>query len=112
LKVEGLQDPPRVQILLKGDYAALNNRINFIKNYFEVIGLEVLDPMVKIKLDKKILVLCAKDEDYAALADEADKSGAIASFVAGKVELANFQSIFAGQNIYQVLSELTKKLGV
>jgi hypothetical protein len=41
-----------------------------IKNYFEVIGLEVLDPMVKIKLDKKILVLCAKDEDYAALADE------------------------------------------
>ncbi len=112
LKVEGLQDPPRVQILLKGDYAALNNRINFIKNYFEVIGLEVLDPMVKIKLDKKILVLCAKDEDYAALADEADKSGAIASFVAGKVEIANFQSIFAGQNIYQVLSELTKKLGV
>lgn len=111
LKVAGLQDPPRVQILLKGDYGALNNRINFIKNYFEVIGLEVLDPMVKIKLDKKILVLCANDEDYPALADETDQSGAIASFVAGKVEVVNFQSIFVGQNIYQVLSDLTKKLG-
>lgn len=112
LKVETLKDPPKVQVVLKGDYAALNNRINFIKNYFEVIGLEVLDPMVKIKLERPIIVLCAKDEDYPTLAAETQTSDALAAFVAGKVEVNGFDSIFAGQNIYDVLLALTKKLGV
>lgn len=110
LKLESINTLPKVQIVLSGDYAALNNRINFIKNYFEVIGLEVLDPMVKIKLDQRIVVLCAKDEDYADLAARTDVTGALACYVAGKVELPGFEAIFMGQNVFETLSRLTKKL--
>lgn len=110
LHVESLKNPPKVQIILRGDYAALNNRINFIKNYFEVIGLEVLDPMVKIKLDQRILVLCGKDEEYAELAAQTDKTGAHACYVAGKVDVPGYEPIFMGQNVYETLSQLMKKL--
>lgn len=110
LKVETLQSKPKVQIMLKGDYAALNNRVNFIKNYFELIGLEVIDPIHSHgNPTQKIIVLCAKDEDYPALATTL-KESAVAKFVAGKVEVPDFTAIYAGQNVHQVLSQLVQTL--
>ena len=110
LKVETLGNKPKVQILLHGDYAALNNRVNFIKNYFELIGLEVIDPIhFHENPTNKIIVLCAKDEDYPEQAAKvADK--AVAKFVAGKVEVPGYAAIHAGQNVHQVLSLLVQTL--
>jgi hypothetical protein len=111
LKVETVKNKPKVEILLHGDVGALNNRINFIKNYFELIGLEVIDPTHSYeKPENKILVLCAKDEDYPELAKQAEGQKCFAKFVAGKVELPGYEAIHAGQDVYQVLSQLANKL--
>lgn len=111
LKVEAVKNKPKVEILLHGDFGALNNRINFIKNYFELIGLEVIDPIHSHERpENKILVLCAKDEDYPELAQQADTQKCFAKYVAGKVELPGYEAIHAGQDVYQVLSQLAKKL--
>lgn len=111
LSVEALPQKPKVQILLHGAYGELNNRINFIKNYFELMGLEVVDPLDQQKItEKKIIVLCAKDEDYPELAKKHAATSAVAKFVAGKVDLPGFAPIFSGQNVFEVLSGLAQKL--
>lgn len=109
LKVEGLASKPKVFIALQGDYAALSARINFIKNYFELIGLEVVDPLIKESSQKdSILVLCAKDEDYPALLEQYKNYGLL--YVAGKVELPGAEAIYGGQNVLDVLSKLVTKI--
>jgi hypothetical protein len=111
LKVETIKNKPKVEILLYGDVGALNNRINFIKNYFELIGLEVIDPIHSHeKPENKILVLCAKDEDYPELVKQAETQTCFAKYVAGKVEVPGYEAIHAGQDVYQVLSQLANKL--
>lgn len=111
LKLENVSNKPKVEILVHGDYAALNARINFVKNYFELIGLEVIDPLhPSDKPTHKILVLCAKDEDYPALLETAKNEKAFAKYVAGKVDVVGLEAIHAGQNVYQVLSRLVDRL--
>lgn len=113
LRVEALKKPPVVEILLEGEYAALNNRVNFIKNYFELIGLQVIDPIhPHAHPQNRILVLCAADADYETLGQKAISENAIARYVAGKVEVSGFESIHAGQNVYDVLLKLVQKLEV
>ena len=110
LRVERLKSKPRVHIHLQGDYGNLNNRINFIKNYFELIGLEVMEPSGGPSQSTDILVLCAKDEDYAGLSQQLEARDAYMKFVAGKVDLPNYQSIYSGQNVYGVLEQLVQKM--
>ena len=111
LKIETLKNKPKVEILLHGDIGTLNNRINFIKNYFELIGLEVLDPIHSHQRpENKILVLCAKDEDYPELAKQNESQKCFAKYLAGKVEIPGYEAIHAGQDVFQVLSHLVNKL--
>lgn len=111
LKVETLKHKPEVEIILQGDYGALNNRVNFVKNYFELMGLTVHDPLVKHDTPKeRVIVLCAKDEDYPELAAKVGSEKAMAKFVAGKVDVPGFDAIHAGQNIFEVLSNLVQKM--
>jgi hypothetical protein len=111
LKVEKLAVKPKVEILIHGELAALNNRVNFIKNYFELIGLEVVDPVHgHEKSLNSIIVLCAQDEDYPELSKKHEKEAAFAKFVASKVEVTGYESIFSGQDVYQVLEGLTLKM--
>ena len=111
LKVESLKNRPKVEILFQGDLGLLNNRINFIKNYFELIGLEVIEPTHAPSIaENKILVLCAKDEDYPELAKQTQNQKCVAKYLAGKVEVSGFEMIHAGQDVYQVLSQLVTKL--
>lgn len=111
LKLENLKNKPKVEIQIQGELGALNNRINFIKNYFELIGLEVLDPFhTHERPEYKILVLCANDQDYPVLAKKASKDKCFARFIAGKVHIDGYVSIHAGQDVYQVLSQLVAKL--
>jgi hypothetical protein len=71
----------------------------------------VIDPVhSQEKPTNKILVLCAKDEDYPDLALEAAKQDCFAKYIAGKVDIPGFEMIHAGQDVYKVLSHLVNKL--
>lgn len=108
---------PEAYIALYGDYGALNARLNFVKNYFELLGLTVHEPghseldavnFRKTIAERKedIIVLCAADENYHVIADAAVK--APHKFIAGKFELAGYKNLFAGQNVYEVLQNLVE----
>jgi hypothetical protein len=115
--VQNLKKAPKVFIGVFGDYAVLNPRLNFAKNYFEVLGLEVDDSakgIVDFEEFKKlmnsrkeeVLVYCASDADTEKL--RGINHGPL-TFVAGKVEVDHCQNIFAGQDVYQILSQLVGK---
>ncbi len=123
LRVEKLSKNKKknVRIAFWGDYAALNARVNFTKNYFELLGLQIFDPGHSIQNSEElkswmsqgqgdeIIVLCAKDEDYSNLASQIKKSST-ANFVAGRVDLGEHTAIYGGQNIFEVLTNLVSKL--
>ena len=113
---------PRVFIALFGDYAALNARLNFVKNYFELLGLEVLDlgasefdlETFKKNLtlrDEEIIVLCASDEHYPTLKEAVPLMKTNNRFLAGKFEIESCKNLFVGQNIFENLQEIVKTFG-
>lgn len=114
LKMEKASQRPSVYIAIFGDYAALNARINFVKNYFELLGLKVIDPGHGIteqdlaSRKEEIIVLCSSDENYPALNVKVKSED---RFIAGKFEVPGFQNLFAGQNVYEVLEKLVHKWG-
>lgn len=116
-KVEQMKNPPRVFIGVFGDYAFLNPRLNFAKNFFEVLGFEVKDSEVGIgefeqfkklisERDEEIIVYCAADTDYEQLKSLTHKPS---TYLAGKVELDQCQNIYAGQDIYSALKLIVDK---
>ncbi len=106
IRMENARVKPVVSIGVMGDYAALNARLNFTKNYFQLLGLkveEVLD--IQDLLQKKdIVVLCAQDEEYSKLQGLSFK--AKERFIAGKVGMPGFINLFSGQNIVDVLTKV------
>ncbi len=121
LKMEKVKRP-EVYVALFGDYAALNGRLNFVKNYFELLGIKVRDPehsqndREAFKKDlssrnEEIIVLCASDKDYPELLDYVKDVKQEVKFMAGKFEINGFKNLFAGQNIYQVLKEIANRWG-
>ncbi len=108
---------PQVYVALFGDYGALNARLNFVKNYFELLGLQVREPghsvndLTAFSADlrsrgEEIVVLCAADDRYPLLAQSAQESQTAHKFLAGKAELPGHKNLFAGQNVYEVLEEI------
>jgi hypothetical protein len=114
LKMEKASKKPSVYVAIFGDYAALNARINFVKNYFELLGLKVIDPGHGIteqelaSRKEEIIVLCSSDENYPGLNVKVNGEG---KFIAGKFEMNGFQNLFAGQNVYEVLEKIVNKWG-
>ncbi len=117
IKIENMKNPPEVFIGVFGDYALLNPRLNFAKNFFEVLGLKVADSEIgltdpnefKKMIDSRkeeIIVYCSLDADYEKLNDLDHKKN---TFLAGKAELKNCKNIFAGQDIYSALSALVEQ---
>lgn len=120
LRMESLSERPDVYLAIMGDYAALNARINFAKNYFELLGLKVIDPgkasatkdELQTEINKrkeKFLVLISTDEMYGDLAQLS--TPASEKFLAGKVEIPGFMNLFAGQNVYEILSGIVNRWG-
>lgn len=112
---------PEVFIALFGDYAGLNARMNFVRNYFELLGLIVHDPghsQTNIQDFKKnlemrseeIIVLCSTDDQYPGLHQELSPFQRRFQFVAGKVEVPGFKNLYAGQNVYEVLFDLVNNI--
>lgn len=119
LKMENTTKKPSVTIVLFGDYSALNGRLNFVKNYFELLGLTVSEPGKSehdfnkdlSSLKEDIVILCAQDDDYEKLKAAASSIKAKSKFIAGKVEMEGFKNLFAGQNVYDVLNSVVETYG-
>jgi hypothetical protein len=120
LRMDRSPKRPKVFIALFGDYANLNARVNFVKNYFELIGLEVTDPgkghqelktlTEEIKTrSEEIIVLCASDDQYPALEGSLEGIKATEKYLAGKYQLKDFSSLYAGQNVFEVLNSLVNR---
>lgn len=109
LEMERIGKAPKVFVAVHGDQAALNARINFVKNYFELLGLEVTEGVENLPDETDIFVLCASDEDYPSFAAKCQNVKAREKFVAGKVNLPGLTAIHAGQDVYQVLKDLTER---
>lgn len=119
-KMEKVKKKPEVYISVFGDYSLLSGRINFVKNYFELLGLKVTDSgqsqneIEELKKDlssrrEQIIVFCCVDEEYPNFTTVS--VNAKEKFIAGKFEKVGFQNIYAGQNIYDVLSGLVNRWG-
>lgn len=117
LKMESLPHKPQVYVALFGDYGALNARLNFVKNYFELLGLEVHESG-KTQLDlesfkkdlssriEEVIVLCAADDSYPSISALGELVKTEHKYIAGKFEMTSFTNLFAGQNIYEILENL------
>jgi hypothetical protein len=118
LKIESMPKKPDVYVALFGDYGALNGRLNFVKNYFELLGLQVLDPgHSELDFNKNlsnrsetIVVLCSLDDKYPDLLKASESIKAPHKFIAGKYSIPGFQNLFAGQDIFSVLETLVRNL--
>jgi hypothetical protein len=111
-------EKPEVYISLYGEYAALNARLNFIKNFFELLGLTVHETGESVtsvqkfaqileSRNERIIVLCATDEDYPLLRDQLSLIRSPFKYIAGKkFQYDGFTNIFTGQDIYAVLENL------
>lgn len=116
LKMQGLKKP-EVFLAVFGDYAQLNARINFVKNYFEILGIKVHESgscgkdVKKFETNLKnrteeIIVFCAIDEDYQHLQEIGQVVKDRNCFVAGKVLFNSFKNLYVDQNVYEVLESL------
>lgn len=113
VRTENLAHKPKIYLGIYGSYALLNARVNFAKNYFQLLGLEVEEgePVsdangLQRGIDSSkadVVVLVASDADYEKL-QGVNASGA--KFVAGKVSIDGFKNIFAGQDAFEVLRGL------
>lgn len=119
LQMENVKKP-EVYIALFGDYAALNARLNFVKNYFELLGLKVTDPGHSVttiedfkknllSCQEEIVAFCAADDQYSLIQDTAKLLSSKNQFVAGKVGIPGMKNLFAGQNIYEILQNLVEE---
>lgn len=120
LRMEQSEKKPEVYLGVFGDYAALNARINFVKNYFEILGLKVTDPhkgltdreeFRKLVSSRKedLFVLISSDDQYEGFSDLG--VAAREKFLAGKTELTGFTNLFAGQNVQEILTGIVDRWG-
>ena len=99
---------PQVMIRVVGDYAALQARFNFTKNYFELLGLapqekhfNELASAIQWQDKSEIQVWVTSDELHGEL-----KSVGERCYLAGKTTVAGHVNIYHGLNIWQSLKEL------
>lgn len=123
MTMESSEKKPQVYVALYGDYAALNARMNFVKNYFELLGLVVHEPghsqmdVESFKKDlhsrkEEIIVVCTSDDNFAVIQDHVGELSGKEKFIAGKNEIPGFKNLYAGQNVYEVLENLVKGVKV
>lgn len=99
----------KINLLIYGDYSKLSGRINFCKNYFEILGIKVEEVMESQKCD--VCIICASDNDLKSINEiyQTSKINAKLVFVAGKNhEYEN--PIYVGQNVYITLNKIVSEL--
>lgn len=100
--------------------ALLSARMTFAQNYFELLGIPVLESLANntsdlkeiLNGDESFYVLVAMDDDYNEMLESLTSDKEI--YLAGKVEVENkeaiTENIYMGQDVYAVLENLAQKL--
>jgi Methylmalonyl-CoA mutase len=110
LQVEEIPTKRKVKILIFGQISELNSRISFVRNYFELLGLEVLETTnLNEFTPQDIIILCAKDDDYQSITSTIDPAKAFNAYIAGKVIYPGWSSLYMGQDVYGELDKLVQK---
>lgn len=117
-----------IQIGVFGDEAKLSARVNFCKNYFELIGANVCESTATTKISNLItdykdqkaqaVILCAIDEDYTnhgqELIDAYQEAGVKIIYLAGRPKDLKLDgltdNLYMGQNVFDVLSAFVKEV--
>lgn len=104
----------KILIFTFGNRKRLSARINFVQNYFEVLGLqtEIVEYDKSIELSSKkyfAMAYCALDSDYSEMFKEGAREWGLPSFIAGKkFEHKDMTNIYGGQDILDVLTKLVQ----
>lgn len=108
LRLQLGESRPKVMIRVVGDYAALQARFNFTKNFFELLGLS---PQEKHSTDlaealhwqdrSEIQVWVTADDLHGQLKLVGERC-----YIAGKTSVASCVNIYHGVNVWQSLKEL------
>jgi hypothetical protein len=110
LQVEDIPAKKKVKILIFGQISELNSRISFVRNYFELLGLEVMETTnLNDFTSQDIIILCAKDDDYNSIATTIDPTKAFQAYIAGKVMHSGYSSLYMGQDVFLELNKLVQK---
>lgn len=103
----------KVAVVVLGDYAALNARLSFTKNFFELLGLEVVESGKGLEINQAQEWLAqTKTKVWAVVAPDAEHEKIKLSnqpariYLAGKTKLPDVHNIYAGMDVYQALDEL------
>ena len=117
-----------MHLVMFGSEAKLSARGNFCKNYFELLGLsinqasasiDIADQLEQFKNSQaKHVIICATDDDYKdnaqKIIDKLKAAGAKTIYLAGKGDGLSLtgltDSIYMGQNVFNVLSSFVKEV--
>lgn len=114
-----------------GEISRLSGRINFMKNIFETLGVEIHEPGSGIDTEQaledararncNVLLFCGLDKDYGDWLRPADKSVFKHQFVAGNKDnfkslppehKEEFMDLYMGKNIYADLKAMLIEEGI
>jgi len=110
LRAQG-QSPLRVALVVAGEWAALQARLNFARNVFELIGAQVIDPGRALANDEADEWLSQQQVDVWAwvAADGVAPMVPLRStraYVAGKTTPVGFLPLHAGMDVVTLLTDL------
>ena len=118
---------PKIFIVTFGTQAEYNLRLDFTRNYFATVGIDIIESDGKLSRDQivqnwmksgcKIVCLAGSDIHYQADAEDTvnilKRSGARFVYLSGKFSCDGVdQNIFIGQNVIDVLELTLSRLGI
>jgi hypothetical protein len=105
VRAQNLKTRPHVCLGIIGDQASLSARVNFCRNYFELLGLEVFETsdLSVIESHRDISVICTSDDNISSLNHQLQAKD---KYIAGKIPLEDYLNLFMGQDCFEVLSQL------
>ncbi len=97
---------PKVTLLRLGDSASLEARLNFTRNFFELLGCATETLVVSLEDPPPVTGVCAwvaRDEDHAKLTAVGERC-----YLAGRTAVAPLINIFAGMDVLAALRDLAQ----
>ena len=125
IKKTGIQ--PKIFIMTFGTQAEYNLRLDFTRNYFATVGIDIIESESQLSRDQivqdwmksgcEIVCLASSDMHYQADAENTvnilKRSGARLVYLSGKFSCDGVdQNIFMGQNVIDVLELTLSRLGI
>lgn len=112
LRTRSHQKSIKIALWAFGDPARLAARINFAKNFFEVLGKPVEVQVGELMAHEfktqteNILVVCAEDKDYQSIFGKIKRPSIPTFIVSKEVSLPGVENIFQGKNLVETFEKI------